>query len=73
MDESLRTTVAVVLLVAGIAMCGYAGFLQYVALPEEHTLGQRGRRAGLAVVGLVLALVGSWLLTDGSSAPPAQA
>jgi hypothetical protein len=40
-------------------------------LPEEHTRGQRGKRAGLAVMGLVLALLGSWLLTDGSSAAPA--
>jgi hypothetical protein len=57
------TTVAVVLLVGGIALCGYAGYLQYVVLPEEHTPGQRGKRAGVAAVGLVLALLGSWLLT----------
>ena len=63
MDESLRTAVAMVLLVGGIALCGYAGYLQYVALPEEHTIGQRSKRAGLALVGLVCALLGSWLLT----------
>jgi hypothetical protein len=63
MDESLRTTVAVLLLIGGIALCGYAGYLQYVALPEEHTVGQRSKRAGLALGGLVLALLGSWLLS----------
>ncbi len=63
MDESLRATVAVVLLVGGIALCGYAGYLQYVALPEEHTLGQRSMRAVLALGGLALALLGTWLLT----------
>jgi hypothetical protein len=63
MDEPLRATVAVVLQVAGIALCGYAGYLQYVALPEERTFGQRTRRAVLALAGLALALLGSWLLT----------
>jgi hypothetical protein len=63
MDEPLRATVAVVMLVGGIALCGYAGYLQYVALPEEHTFGQRGKRVGLALAGLALALLGSWLLT----------
>jgi hypothetical protein len=63
MDELLRTTVAVLLLVGGLALCGYAGYLQYVALPEEHTFGQRSKRAVLALSGLLLALLGSWLLT----------
>jgi hypothetical protein len=63
MDESLRATLAVVLLVGGIALCGYAGYLEYVAIPEEHTVGQRVKRAVLALGGLVLALVGSRLLT----------
>jgi hypothetical protein len=63
MDEPLRATVAVVLLVGGLALCGYAGYLQYVALPEEQTLRQRSKRAVLALGGLALALVGSWLLS----------
>ena len=63
MDEPVRATVAVVLLVGGLALCGYAGYLQYVALPEEHTFGQRRKRAVLALAGLAFALVGSWLLT----------
>ena len=63
MDEPFRVAVAVVLLVGGIALCGYAGYLQYVALPEEHTFGQRSKRAVLALGGLASALLGSWLLT----------
>jgi cytochrome c-type biogenesis protein CcmE len=63
MDEPLRATVAVVLLVSGLALCGYAGYLQYVALPEERTFGQRSKRAVLALGGLALALLGSWLLS----------
>ena len=62
MDEPLRTTVAVALLLGGIALFTYAGYLQYVALPKEHTFEQRSKRAVLALGGLVLALLGSWLL-----------
>jgi hypothetical protein len=62
MDEALRATVAVVLLVGGLALCGWAGYLQYVASPGEYTVGQRGKRAALALGGVASALVGAWLL-----------
>ena len=57
--------VGLVLLVGGLAMIGYAGYLQYASLPEEHTMGQGSRRLALALGGLILLFVGSQLLADG--------
>ena len=51
---------AVVLLAAGVAALGYAGYLQYAALPEEHTFVHGGERVALA--GATLILVDSRLL-----------
>ena len=58
----MRTCSRVVMIVAGMALVAYAGYLQFVALPEEHTPGHVITRAALFVVGLVLALLGSEIL-----------
>ncbi len=53
---------AVVLIVAGWALLILAGYLQYAALPEEHTRRAITTRAALALGGLALVLVGTELL-----------
>jgi hypothetical protein len=62
MGDSLRGVLAVVMVAAGIAMCVFAGYLQYASLPEEHTLGQVTKRAALALGGIALIFLGSRLL-----------
>jgi hypothetical protein len=62
MGESLRATLAIVMLIGGLALVVYAGYLSYVALPEEHTPRHLITRAALAVVGLVLGLLGTGFL-----------
>ena len=62
MAQPLRVVLALVMIAAGMAMCGYAGYLWYACLPEEHTRRQAGKRVSLALGGLVLVLWGSHLL-----------
>ena len=61
MGDPLRAALAVLLLVAGVALVGYAGYLQYGSLPEEHTLARGSMRAALAVLGVALIVLGSRL------------
>ena len=42
MGEPVRVVLAVVVIVVGVAAAVYAGYLQYAALPEEHTLARGG-------------------------------
>jgi predicted benzoate:H+ symporter BenE len=58
----MTTAAAVVLIVAGMALLIRAGYLQYAALPEEHTRRAIIMRAAFALGGLALVLVGSQLL-----------
>jgi hypothetical protein len=62
MSDPMRVGLAVVLVAAGMAGLGWAGYLQYAALPEEHTFAQGGKRVALALAGTALILVGSRLL-----------
>ena len=62
MGEPLLVALAVVMLIGGMAMIGYATYLQYVALPQEHTFALRGKRLALAVGGIALIVGGSQLL-----------
>jgi hypothetical protein len=62
MADPLRVALVVVLIVVGLAMAGYAGYLQYVSLPEDHTFARRSRRAALALAGVTLILLGTQLL-----------
>lgn len=62
MSDPVRVVLAVVLIVAGVAALACAGYLQYVALPEEHTRRAITTRAALAMGGLALVLVGTQLL-----------
>ena len=58
MGENLRIALAVVMVIAGWALVVYAGYLQYVALPGEHTRRHMASRAALAIAGFVLVLLG---------------
>jgi hypothetical protein len=62
MAEPLRVVLAVVLLAAGVAVAVYAGYLQYVSLPEDHTFARSGRRLALAVGGIALIVGGGHVL-----------
>ena len=62
MSDPVRVGLAVVLLAGGVAALGYAGYLQYAALPEEHTFAQGSKRLALAAAGGALILVASRLL-----------
>jgi hypothetical protein len=62
MSDPVRVGLAVVLLAAGVTALGYAGYLQYAALPEEHTFAQGGKRVAMALAGATLIFVGSRLL-----------
>ena len=62
MSDPVQVGLAVVLVAAGVAVLGYAGYLQYASLPEEHTFAQGGKRVALALAGVTLILVGSRLL-----------
>jgi hypothetical protein len=61
MGDSLRIVLVVVMLTAGVAMVGYAGYLQYVSLPGEHTVRKGSARAALIIGGAVLIVGGSRL------------
>ena len=62
MVDPVRVVLAVVLIVAGVAAAVYAGYLQYAALPEEHTFAKGGKRLALALGGLALIVGASELL-----------
>ena len=62
MGEPLGAVVATGVMIVGMAMVAYAGYLQYVALPEEHAPRHVITRAALLVAGLVLALLGAGFL-----------
>ena len=62
MSEPLRVVLAAILMVVGVAAVVYAGYLQYVSLPEEHTFARGGKRLALAVGGIALIVGGSQLL-----------
>ena len=62
MGETARASLAIGMMIAGMALVAYAGYLQYVALPEEHTPRHVITRVALFVVGLVLALLGAGIL-----------
>jgi hypothetical protein len=62
MGESLRATVVILLMIGGMAVVVYAGYLYYVALPGEHAPRHVITRAALLVVGFVAALSGAWIL-----------
>jgi hypothetical protein len=60
--ENVRAALAIVMMIAGMALVTYAGYLQYVALPEEHAPRHVITRAALLVVGLALAVLGAGIL-----------
>ena len=62
MGESLRATLAIVMMIGGMALVVYAGYLSYVALPEEHAPRHVITRTALAVVGIVLVFLGTGFL-----------
>lgn len=62
MGQPQRTILALVLVAAGILVCGYAIYLEYASLPGEHTLRQASKRMSLAFGGVTLLVLGSWLL-----------
>ncbi|MBM7804986.1 hypothetical protein JOD57_000823 [Geodermatophilus bullaregiensis] len=62
MAEALGATLAIVLIVGGMALVVYAGYLYYVALPGEHAPRHVITRTALAVVGAGLVLLGTGLL-----------
>jgi hypothetical protein len=62
MGEPLRVVLVIVLAAGGLAMIGYAGYLQYASLPEEHTMRKGSFRIALALGELALLLGGSRLL-----------
>jgi hypothetical protein len=61
-DENLRASLAIAMMIAGMALVAYAGYLYYVALPAEHAPRHVIIRATLFVVGLVLAFLGAGIL-----------
>ena len=62
MGENLRAALAIGMMIAGMALVAYAGYLQYVSLPEERAPRFVIIRTALLVVGLVLALLGAGIL-----------
>jgi hypothetical protein len=62
MSEPFRVVLAVALIVIGLGMVGYAGYLQYASLPEERTFARHSKLAALALAGVLLMLVGIPLL-----------
>jgi len=61
MDEPVRVVLATGLII-GVAAAVYAGYLQYVSLPEEHTFAQGGKRLVLGVGGIALIVGGTQML-----------
>ena len=62
MSDPARVGLAVALLALGVAALGYAGYLQYAALPGEHTFAHGGIRVAMALAGATLIFVGSRLV-----------
>jgi hypothetical protein len=62
MIENLQAALPIVMLVGGMVLLAYAGYLHYVALPEESDPRHVSTRAAIAVVGLVLVLLGAGFL-----------
>ena len=62
MGENLRAALAIMMIVAGMALVAYAGYLHYVALPGEHAPRHVITRGTLLVVGLALTLLGAGIL-----------
>ena len=62
MGESLRAFLAIGMMIAGMALVAYAGYLQYVALSHEHAPRYVLTRAALFVAGLVLVRLGAGIL-----------
>ena len=62
MGENLRAILGTALMVGGMALLGYAAYLNYVALPEEHAPRHVATRAAIAVAGIVLVLLGTGFL-----------
>lgn len=62
MGETARVFLAIGTMLAGMALVAVAGYLQYVALPNEHTRRHVLTRAALFVVGLGLAVLGAGIL-----------
>jgi hypothetical protein len=60
-SDSLRILLVVAMLTAGVAMVGYAGYLQYASLPEEQTFSKGSVRAALILGGAALIVGGSRL------------
>ena len=61
--ENLRTFLAIASMIAGMALVAYAGYRQYVTLPEERAPRHVIARAGLLVAGIALALLGAGMLS----------
>jgi hypothetical protein len=57
-----RVVLPLVLMVGGVALISYAGYLQYVSLPSEQAVRHVTTRAALAGGGISLVLLGTWLL-----------
>lgn len=47
---------------AGVVALGYSAYVQYAALPEDHTFARGSRRVALALEGATLIVVGAQLL-----------
>ena len=62
MDEDLGAALPILMVIGGLALFASAGYLQYVALPQEHTTKHVITRATLAIAGLVLILLGNGFL-----------
>lgn len=60
--EGVRAALPIVMLIGGLALFASAGYLQFVALPQEQTRRHVLTRATLAIVGVVLVLLGNGLL-----------
>ena len=63
MGENLRTFLAIAMMITGMALVAYAGYREYVSLPEERTPRHVMTRTALLVVGLALALLGAATLS----------
>lgn len=62
MGETVRAVVATGAMIAGMALVSYAGYRQYVALPEEQAMRHVITRAAIVLIGLLLAFVGAGAL-----------
>ena len=63
MGENLRTFLAIAMMITGMALVAYAGYRQYVSLPEERAPRHVIIRTGLLLAGLALTLLGAGILS----------